>query len=110
MMDEKAYRQLVDDAFHRIDTAFEAVDPDLAESMLSQGTLTVVFRGAVRFIISPQPPVRQIWAAFKDRAWHFDHDAATGRWLDDRGRGIDLYALVTDVTREAAGVEVTVRA
>jgi CyaY protein len=109
MMDEKVYRQLVDDAFHRIDAAFESVDPDAAESMLSQGTLTVVFAGAQRFIISPQPPVRQIWAAFKDRAWHFDHDPARGAWLDDRGRGIELYALVEQITHEAAGQDVKVR-
>jgi len=109
MMEEKAYRQLVDDVFQRIDAAFESVDPDVAESTLSQGALTILFAGTRRFIISPQPPVRQIWAAFKDRAWHFDHDAATGRWLDDRGGGIELYALVEQVTREAAGQEVKVR-
>src|SRR5688572_22272905 len=110
MMDEKVYRRLVDDAFEAIDAAFAEVDPDLAESTLSQGTLTILFGGGRRFIISPQPPVRQIWAAFKDRAWHFDHQASTGRWLDDRGQGIDLYRLVEDVTREASGQTVAVLA
>src|SRR5687767_3013845 len=108
MMDEKLYRRLVDDAFQAIDAAFEAVDPDLAESVVSQGTLTILYSGSQRFIISPQPPVRQIWAAFKDRAWHFDHQEGTGRWLDDRGRGIDLYRLVEDLTRETVGQTVTV--
>src|SRR5688572_15401363 len=107
-MDEKEYRRLVDEAFDRIDAAFADADPDLAESSLSQGTLTVVFRGTARFILSPQTPVRQLWAAFRDRAWHFDYHRETGRWLDDRGRGIDLYQLVQDTTREAAGLEVRI--
>ena len=102
MIEEKLYRQLVDDVFHRIDAAFEEVDPDLAESTSSQGTLTILYQGKLRFILSPQAPVRQIWVAFKDRAWHFDRDAA-GNWMDDRGRGIELYRLVEDITRETVG-------
>jgi CyaY protein len=108
LMEEKRYRQLVDDAFEAIDAAFEDVDPDVAESTISQGSLTIVYPGGRRFIVSPQTPVRQIWVAFKDRAWHLDHDAATGRWLDDRGQGIELYALVATVAKEAAGVTVKV--
>jgi CyaY protein len=108
MIEEKLYRQLVDQVFHRIDAAFETVDPDLAECTVSQGTLTIVFSGKLRFILSPQTPVRQLWAAFKDQAWHFDRDLESGRWLDDRGRGIDLYRLVEDTTREAVGQTVSI--
>src|SRR3989440_8113246 len=108
MIEEKVYRQLVDDVFHRIDAAFEDVDPDLAESTMSQGTLTILYDGKLRFILSPQTPVRQIWAAFKDQAWHFDREAASGRWIDDRGRGIELYRLVEDVTRDATGQTIAI--
>jgi CyaY protein len=107
-MEEKVYRQLVDQAFRAIDAAFESADPDLAESMDHQGTLTIVYQGKLRFILSPQAPVRQIWAAFRDRAWHFNLDAATGRWMDDRGQGIELYGLVEQLTRDTVGVTVTV--
>jgi CyaY protein len=107
MIEEKVYRQLVDDVFHRIDAAFEEVDPDLAESTSSQGTLTILYQQKLRFILSPQAPVRQIWVAFKDRAWHFDRDA-NGNWMDDRGRGIELYRLVEDTTRETVGQTVTI--
>jgi iron donor protein CyaY len=110
MIEEKTYRQLVDQVFHRIDAAFENVDPDAAECTISQGTLTILFGGKLRFILSPQTPVRQIWAAFKDQAWHFDRDPQTDRWLDDRGRGLELYKLVEDITREAAGESVSIAA
>ena len=108
-MEEKQYRQLVDDAFRRIDAAFEKVDPDLAESTFSQGTLTIVFREKHQMILSPQAPTRQIWVAFRDRAWHFGLRPEGDGWLDDRGQGIDLFALVADLARTAAGVTVAIR-
>jgi CyaY protein len=107
-MEEKLYRQLVDDAFRRIDTAFENVDPDLAESTFSQGTLTIVFGEKQEMILSPQAPTRQIWVAFRDRAWHFGLRPEGDGWVDDRGQGIELFALVADLARTVAGVTVTI--
>jgi iron donor protein CyaY len=107
-MEEKQYRQLVDDAFRRIDAAFEKVDPDLAESTFSQGTLTIVFRETHQLILSPQTPTRQIWVAFRDRAWRFGLRPAGDGWVDDRGAGIDLYDLIADLTRTSAGVTVEI--
>src|SRR3954464_6611437 len=107
MMDEQAYRALIDATFRHIDEAFADVDPDQAESTLSQGAVTIVFPGAVRCIISPQPPVRQVWLAYLDRAWHFDYDAVKRQWFDDRGEGRELYEQIASIAREAAGVDVT---
>lgn len=110
MMQEPAYRQLVDETFKSVDAAFEHVDPDLAESVVSQGTLTILYNGKLRFILSPQAPVRQLWAAFRDRAWHFDYDETARRWMDDRGAGIELCALVERVTKETVGETISVAA
>jgi CyaY protein len=107
-MEEKVYRRIVDEVFGRIDAAFADADPDLADSQYLQGTLTITIKGARRLIVSPQPPVRQIWVAFKDRAWHMSRDEATGRWLDDRGQGVELYELVERLVREEAGVEIAI--
>ena len=107
-MDEKIYRRLVDETYARVDRAFEDVDPDLAEVTISQGALTVLFEERVRLMLTPQPPVRQLWVAFRDRAWHFDWDAARGAWLDDRGQGIELGKLVEDTTRDTVKVDVRV--
>jgi CyaY protein len=107
-MDEPTYRRLVDDTLRRIDAAFEEVDPDLAESNIAQGALTITFPGGLRAIVSPQPPVRQIWLAFRDRGHHFDWDPAGERWVDDRGQGMDLFRLIRDLTRQTAGVEISI--
>ncbi len=106
-MDERDYRHRVDALLARLDAGFAEVDPDLAESEYTQGTLVVTFRQAHKLILSPQAPLRQLWAAFRDRAWHFGFDAATGHWLDDKGQGEELVALVVRLTREQAGVEIT---
>jgi CyaY protein len=107
-MDENTYRKLVDDTLHHIDAAFEEVDPDLAESSISQGALTILFPSGLRAIVSPQPPVRQMWLAFRDRGYHFDWDPGRRQWLDDRGEGLDLYGVIEKITRDASGVSVSI--
>jgi CyaY protein len=107
MMEEQDYRHRLDELLGRLDAAFAEVDPDLAESDYAQGTLVVTFRQTHKLILSPQAPLRQLWAAFRDRAWHFGFDPATGRWLDDKGHGEEIVALVVRLTREQAGVELT---
>jgi CyaY protein len=106
-MDESIYRQRVDELLSRLDSRFENVDPDLAESEYSQGTLVIIFNQGPKLILSPQTPLRQIWAAFRDRAWHFSLDEASGRWLDDKGTGEELVSLVARLTREQTGVELS---
>ena len=107
MLDEKLYRTLLDETYARVDRAFEDVDPDLAEITIAQGALTVLFNEKVRLMLTPQPAVRQLWVAFRDRAWHFDWDAARAAWMDDRGLGIELGRLIEETTREMASVEIT---
>jgi iron donor protein CyaY len=103
-IDEKTYRELLDQTYARIDAAFEDVDPDLAEVSLAMGTLTITFPGNLRMMLTPQPSPRQLWVAFRDRAWHFDWDPTKARWLDDRGQGIEVDALIETTTHEVAGV------
>ena len=105
-MNESAYRHSVDALLARLDAAFADVDPDLAESEYAQGTLVVTFRQAQKLIISPQAPLRQIWAAFRDRAWHFGFDEKSSRWLDDKGQGVEIVALVEGLARDQAGVDI----
>lgn len=107
-MDEKTYRHLLDDTFARIDRAFETVDPDVAEVSIAQGTLTITFFEKQRLMLTPQPSPRQLWVAFRDRAWHFDWSDAQRVWLDDRGQGIELLALIERTTREVANVTVAI--
>jgi CyaY protein len=107
-MDEKRYRHLLDETYARVDRAFEDVDPDLAEVSISQGTLTITFFEKQRLMLTPQPSPRQLWVAFRDRAWHFDWDETRRSWLDDRGEGVELYALIEKTTSDATNASVRV--
>jgi iron donor protein CyaY len=107
-LDEKSYRHLLDDTYERVDRAFEDVDPDLAEVSVGQGTLTITFLEKQRLMLTPQPSPRQLWVAFRDRAWHFDWDGSRRTWLDDRGEGVDLFALLERTTQAEADVPVRI--
>ena len=83
--------------------------PTSAEVSISQGTLTITFFEKQRLMLTPQPSPRQLWVAFRDRAWHFNWDEAKACWMDDRGEGVELYGLIETTTkrgrqRHGAGV------
>jgi CyaY protein len=106
-MEEKQYRQLVDDAFHRISIAFDAIDPDLAECEYSQGAVSISFANRTKCILSTQPSVRQVWlaAASLGIAHHFNYSESEKKWLDDKGKGVELISFVQKVVKDAAGVD-----
>ena len=63
-----------------------------------------------RVVLPEIIPVRQpsdAGLAAAARAWHFSYDAPSMRWLDDKGTGDDLYAVLARVVLEGAGVDVT---
>ena len=108
-MSEADFRRLADETLDLIDAAFETVDPDLAEADRAQSGLVITFRQAHELIVAPQAPLRQLWLAFHDRAWHFSRDGRDGRWVDDRGQGVDLLALLVELTSKHAGVSLRLR-
>lgn len=103
-MTESEYLELVDRTFRRIEDAFEEVDPDQAEVTVSGDVLTITFANKVRCVLNRQRAVRQIWLAARDRAWHFRWE--NGRWMDDKGTGVELFAQVRAIARENAGLDV----
>ena len=107
-LDEKRYRDLLDDAYARVDRAFEDIDHDIAEVSISQGTLTITFFEKQRLMLTPQPSPRQLWVAFRDRAWHFNWDEAKACWMDDRGEGVELYGLLETTTASTGNVAIRI--
>lgn len=107
MMEEKAYRQLVATTFKQIEDAFENVDPDVVEATRAGDVLTLTFPDGMRCVISPQPPVRQIWLAARANAFHFNFDPESGQWRDDHGRDLELMSYISDLVREEVGETVS---
>ena len=107
VLTEKDYRQFVDQVFKTIEQAFDGVDPDIAEFEFSQGAITILFADKSRCILSTQPSVRQIWLAAASRgvAHHFNYEQTGSRWLDDKGKGVELTNYLKTLVRESVGIE-----
>ncbi|OFZ82809.1 MAG: iron donor protein CyaY [Bdellovibrionales bacterium RIFOXYD1_FULL_53_11] len=110
-MDESGYRARLHGVFSRIERAFDDVDPDVAECSVSAGTMTIAFAGGGRVVLSPQPSLRQIWAAVSTRltGYHFAYYEEENLWRDAKGTGIELFELVREVVLEAAGINLKIQ-
>lgn len=106
---ESEFRRLAQGVYDRIDTAFADVDPDEVECEVAQGALTLTLADGAKWVLSQQPPVRQLWLAVasRGRAYHFDYEPGSGRWLDDKGEDVELLSCLEGLLREVAGLSVT---
>src|ERR1700677_1441756 len=107
MMDESTYQRLADAALKTIVDAFEDVDSEKVDVDSIGDVVTLTLAGGRRCIVNTQRPARQIWLAANARAWHFSWDDAGARWLDDKGRGDELFDTIARIVKDGAGVEVT---
>jgi CyaY protein len=107
-MTESQFRQLAKAVYDRIEAQFDEIDPDQVECEVAQGALTLTLADGARWVLSQQPPVRQLWLAVasKGRAYHFDYDPASGTWRDDKGQGLELLEALSGLLAEVAGLRV----
>lgn len=103
-MNESEYLHRVDAVFHKILAACEPVDPDLVDAYAAGDVLTLTFADRSRCVVNTQRPTRQVWLAADSRAWHFSYDEASGRWLDDKGLGRELFETIRETVARNAGV------
>ena len=103
---EASYRKRVQEAFDEISRKFDSVDPDQVECEVAFGALTITFSDKTKLILSAQPSVRQVWLALaaKGTAYHFDFHFTDEKWMDDKGKNIELHSFVREVVREKSGV------
>ncbi|MFN0061404.1 MAG: iron donor protein CyaY [Myxococcaceae bacterium] len=101
-MDEAAYQQHVVAAFRKILKAADAFDPDILESDSTGDMLTLTAPQGEKCVVNTQRAVHQIWVAGKGAGIHFSLDAG-GLWKDDKGKGLELLAWVSEVVASMTG-------
>ena len=104
------YRRRIQEIFHRIERAFENIDPDLVECENSMGALTLTFADQSRCILSAQPSVSQLWLAVASQgtAYHFNFLEDSQAWMDDKGRSIELIQFLENHVKEVAHVAIKI--
>lgn len=97
MLDESTYNREVAAVFRRIIDAADTLDPDELEADATGDMVTLTSATGEKCIVNTQRAVRQIWVAGKGQGIHFSWDAASGTWLDDKGKGLELLRFVEEV-------------
>ncbi len=83
MLSERVYREKVNAVLSDVEKLFCAIDPDVAECTLSQGTLRIEY-AAGTCILSQQPSIQELWVAVSAKAagYHFYLD--NDQWIEKR--------------------------
>lgn len=105
-MDDKAYAHLADDALKHIESMLEDVDADDVDVERAGDVITLTFKDKKKCVINTQRPTRQLWLAANARAWHFNFDAASRKWIDEKGTGIELFTQIASIVKTGAGIDI----
>ncbi|MFO0593999.1 MAG: iron donor protein CyaY [Myxococcaceae bacterium] len=107
MSADAGYQAAVSAFFKKLVAAADAADPDLLECDSTGDMVTLTApKSGTKVIVNTQRAVSQIWVAGKGVGVHFSR-GADGRWLDDKGKGLELSAWVAECVKEAAGVSLS---
>ncbi len=109
MMDDAEFTVVASQLFKRVVKAVDASDPDVleADSTGDMVTLTATKTGE-KIVINTQRAVKQIWVAGKGAGLHFSFGSA-GQWLDDKGKGLELFAWVAECVEAATGLRLDLK-
>lgn len=103
MTDEAHYDSAVGAIFKRLVRAIDAADPDIVECDATGDMVTVTAtKTGAKVVVNTQRAVQQIWVAGKGVGVHFSQ-GPDGRWLDDKGKGLELEPWVAECIAAATG-------
>ena len=107
MSDDASYSAAVAVVFKRLVKAVDAADADAIDCDTTGDMVTISSpRTGEKVVVNTQRAVQQIWVAGKGQGVHFSL-GADGRWVDDKGKGLELSAWVLDCVEAATGQHLT---
>lgn len=106
-MQESEFRTRADAIYKAVLARLDAEDPDEVEGEMSAGVVKIRCKNGQVYVLNIQPPLREVWYAAGDRAWHFQRQD-DGRWVDPRN-GDDLEGTLGRTISAAIGREVAFR-
>ncbi len=107
-LDETTYAAQVARVFKRMLAALDTVDPDLLEAESTGDMVTIVApQSGQKVVVNTQRAVKQLWVAGQGQGIHFDFDEGTASWRDDKAKGKELFAWVSDCVFALSGQRLT---
>jgi len=108
-MNESEFQEIAD---HTIEDIQDAVDNSGADIDYDEigGVLTLEFENGSKIIFSKQGAMNQLWLAAKSGGFHFYFNEDSGQWLCDSGNNEELYKMLSRLSTEQAGEEVSLSA
>jgi CyaY protein len=85
-MERQEFTRRSDECLAAVADWLENFDPDEVDYSTTDGVVTLGFKDGVRYVLNRQSAASQMWFAAGARAWHYNWDAPTSTWLDDRDR------------------------
>ena len=108
MLDDAAYNTRVADIFRRLLKGLDLVDPDALDADSTGDMVTITAnKSGQKVVVNTQRAVRQIWVAGNGSGIHFDFDAKSSKWLDDKHKGLELFAWISECVEAASGARVS---
>ena len=105
-MDDQEFRRLADLALTDLHRRISALEDDGFESDFNAGALVIEFEDApVKFVVSPNAPVKQIWVSANLKSHKLDWDASRDAFAV-AGGGLVLADLVAEAISQQMGSKV----
>ena len=92
------YDRLASGELQRLLLALDAVE-DAVDTELSDGILSLEFTDGARYLVNSHRAARQIWMAANTKAWHFDYDPQSERWVSAKSSA-ELWTTLSSLLSE----------
>lgn len=101
--DESEFRSAVETILAELLSIVDEIDSDDHDPSMTAGYLKVVFEDGSTFILSQQPPTRELWLSANFTAWHFI--CSEGIWRE-RDAKTPMREVLSALFSEKLGMDV----
>ena len=106
-MTETTNSQAYTETLEQLEELLDNSDADIDYDTVSD-ILTIEFEERSKIIINYQSANGQLWLAARSGGFHYDYDAATGSWKNDRNGG-DFFDQLSAFATEQAGEKIVLK-
>jgi CyaY protein len=105
-MNESEFQEIADQTIEDIQDAIDNSGADIDYDEIG-GVLTLEFEDGSKIIFSKQGAMNQLWMAARSGGFHFDYNEDSKQWLCSSENNEEMYSMLSRLTTEQAGEEVS---